>query len=157
MKAYRSIIVILILASNSCLGQRVSSNDSLKIILLAEKVFKILDSKNKIEFGRLATRKFYCILCDGTVNSKYGPYIIKRENFIDTYLPSILMLESYQRAKVSKKYILIPENDYRSDVTLLITVWQKDEIAKGHEGGQFGLYFKRKGDNFKFAGVETIP
>ena len=80
-----------------------------------------------------------------------------KKDFITNQLPAIKNGELYQKAKKSKVLKLWQENGERTDITALWTVYKKNELAPGHEGVQFGIYFKKVGCKYKFAGMETIP
>jgi len=97
------------------------------------------------------------MICEGTLDSQLGPYIVKQDKFFNKYLDSIKNFESWKRAKKSKELILVQENKSRSDISAFFTTWKKNEFAEGHEGAQLGIYFKKINGEFKFAGIETIP
>jgi hypothetical protein len=52
---------------------------------------------------------------------------------------------------------MVKENNHRTGITVFFTIYKKDELAPGHEGGQLGMYFKKVNNVYKFAGIETIP
>lgn len=59
------------------------------------------------------------------------PYDLGNEEFVTKFLADVLSLGWSQRAQVS--------------------------VAKGHEGAQLGIYFKREEGVLKISGFETIP
>ncbi len=157
MKKALSISIIFLAFNLTSFAQTVGSADSIKIISAINTVFTILEKADYKEFEKISTDKIYCILCNETANSKYGPYMIKRKVFFDKHLNSIKSYKSYQRALKLKEIKLIKEGDFRSDITAFITTYEKDEWAKGHEGEQLGIYFRKIKGKYMFAGIETIP
>ena len=157
MKRQLTILTFLITFVLFANGQSIIYSDSLNIIKSIDQVFKTFESGDFKEFKEISTTEIYCILCEGTLDSKLGPYIIKQDDFYNKYLNSIKNFESWKRAKNSKELILVQENNSRSDITAYITTWKKNEYAEGHEGAQLGIYFKKINGEFKFAGIETIP
>ncbi len=83
--------------------------------------------------------------------------MIERKRFFDNHLKHIGQSDDFNRAIKSTEIILLEEKDHRSDITVLFTIYKKDELAPGHEGGQLGMYFKKVKNVYKFAGIETIP
>jgi hypothetical protein len=138
-------------------GQSVSKTDSLKVMAAVNKVFLSVENTDFSQFKKIATTKLYCYTCEGAADSKLGPYVVSRNDFMKHYLPAIKSSEYWQRAKQSDEVVLVQENKSRSDITVFITTWKEGEYAIGHEGAQLGLYFKKVNGKFRFSGMETIP
>ena len=157
MKKTLKILTILILSSTSLFAQEVSSDDSLKVVKACKYLFTAIDSNDMESLANLSTDKIYCILCSDSPDLSESPYMYDRKDFLENYLDKIKNSESYQRATKSEELMLFKENDHRTNITAFWTIYKQDELAPGHEGCQFGIYFKKVNGKFKFAGLETIP
>jgi len=157
MKKTIKILTILLFGATSSFGQNISSADSLKIVKASETLFAAIETNDKEILTNISTDKIYCIICSNSTDLSDSPYMFDKKDFLENHLEKIKISESYQRAYKSDELILVKESGYRSDITAFWTIYQKDELAPGHEGGQFGVYFKKVNGEFKFAGMETIP
>jgi len=157
MKKQLTILTLLITFALFANGQSIIYSDSLIIIKSIDQAFKTFESGDFKEFKKISTTEICCMICEGTLDSQLGPYIVKQDKFFNKYLDSIKNFESWKRAKKSKELILVQENKSRSDISAFFTTWKKNEFAEGHEGAQLGIYFKKINGEFKFAGIETIP
>lgn len=83
--------------------------------------------------------------------------MLNRKEFFDHHINRIKDSNIYIKATKSEEYALIKENYHRTDITIYFTIYQKDELAPGHEGAQLGLFFKKENGEFKFSGMDTIP
>jgi hypothetical protein len=152
------LLTLLYLSQISTIyGQSISKTDSSKVMAAVERVFLSVESSDPSQFKKLATSKLYCYTCKGVADSKLGPYVVRRNDFIKHYLQMIKSSDYWQRAKQSDEIVLVQESKYRSDITVLITTWKEGEYATGHEGAQLGLYFKKVNGEFRFSGMDTIP
>lgn len=151
------LVIIPLAWSIISFGQSVEKTDSLKIIKAIEKVFANFSNPDYQKFIEISTTEIYCIYCNEKLNSDVEPYMVERKKFFDKYLQKISNSEIWIRIKKLDGLLLLKASNKLSEITALITIWKENEIAKGHEGGQIGLYFKKIDDEFKFAGFETIP
>lgn len=153
-----SIILIFFLCfSPLSFGQKVNQRDSLMIMSQVKAVFKLFSNPVLSDFERLSTNKIYCIICSDKPDTSEEPYIYDKRIFFDKYLKKVGQSDYFNRAMKSSDIIIVEENDRRTDIIVLFTVYKKNELALGHEGGQLGMYFKKVNNVYKFAGLETIP
>tara|TARA_B100001109_G_scaffold254890_2_gene255875 strand:- start:47 stop:520 length:474 start_codon:yes stop_codon:yes gene_type:complete len=157
MKKTLKILTILLLSSTTLFGQKISSIDSLKVAEAFTALFAAIDSEDLEALDNMSTDKIYCIICSNSPDLSDSPYMYDKKDFLENHLKKIKNSESYQRATKSDELILVKENDHRTDITAFWTIYQRNELAPGHEGGQFGIYFKKINGEYKFAGMETIP
>lgn len=157
MKKTIKILTILLLGSTSLFGQKISSTDSLKVAEAFTALFAAIDSDDMETLDNMSTAKIYCILCSESPDLSESPYMYDKKDFLENHLEKIKNSESYQRATKSDELMLVKENDPRTGITAFWTIYKRVELAQGHEGGQFGIYFKKVNGEFKFAGMETIP
>jgi hypothetical protein len=152
------LIFSFLILWNSSIGQVISQKDSLEILRKAEIVFNLFENPDYTLFKEISTDRIYCILCfDLPFLGEEDPYILDRKEFFDYHLKKINTYDNFIRATKSTEIILLKENDHRTDITIYFTIYQKDELAPGHEGAQLGLYFKKVNGEFKFSGMDTIP
>lgn len=138
-------------------GQKITATDSLKVMTEVDKIFKVFSSPKLSEFEQISTERIYCIMCFDRPKSKDNPYMLNRKLFFDNYLQDIGKSDIFIRATKKFEVVLVADNNRWSDISVFFTVYQKDELAVGHEGAQLGFYFKKEKDEFKFSGIETIP
>lgn len=153
----KKLIFIFLFVNTYCFGQNISSKDSLNIKNTIKKVILNFEKPNYKEFKKISTLEIYCIICNGTLKSKLDPYVIYRNDFYKNHLTVIKESKSWAKAITTKEIKFVYENNKRSDITIYLTTWKKNELSKGHEGAQLGLYFKKINNEFKFSGIETIP
>ncbi|UII20470.1 hypothetical protein [Fulvivirga ligni] len=151
------ILIILLSTSTYLFGQNITRSDTLEVVQTYESLFSAIETNDHESLMEISTDQIYCIICFDSSDFSESPYMIEKEDFFENHLSSVRNSEAYQRATKSERIILINENGHRSDITALWTIYDRNELAPGHEGGQFGMYFKKKGEKFKFAGMETIP
>lgn len=149
--------LLLTLFIASSWGQKVSVGDSLKIMTQVDSIFKLFVDPDFSEFEKISTTRIYCTMCFDKPDFKDDRYMLDRKLFFDSYLKDIGKSNLFNRATKKIDILFITDNNRWSDFSVFFTVYQKDELANGHEGGQLGLYFKRHNSNFKFSGIETIP
>lgn len=157
MERQVSVLIFVMFANSLAYGQDINEKDSLKIVRAVGIVIHNFENPDYNKFEDISTEVIYCILCDGTLESKLDPYVIYRKDFFENHLTNITNFESWKRATTSEELRLIREESKRSDITAYLTTWKKDEWVKGHEGAELGLYFKKVDGEYRFAGIETIP
>lgn len=157
MKKFIKIVIFLLTGSTSMFGQKVSTTDSLKIVETAKILFSAIEANDMETIIGMTTDNVYCMICSDSIDFSDSPFIFEKNDFLENYLRNIKASKSYQRATKSNVSILINENNHRNGVLALWTIYKKDELAPGHEGGQFGIYFQKLNGQFKFGGMETIP
>ncbi|NQY30154.1 MAG: hypothetical protein HRT69_11875 [Flavobacteriaceae bacterium] len=157
MKKQSLILISTVLFSFGCFAQKITTKDSLKITKSIKSVIDNFENIDYKKFESISISEIYCIICNGTKDSKLDPYVISRKDFFENHLKTIKDFESWKRAAKSEEIKLILEKNKRSDITVYLTTWKKDELTKGHEGEQLGLYFKKRNGKYLFAGIETIP
>jgi hypothetical protein len=151
------ILTVLLLSSTFIFGQKASSTDSLKVVKTFKELFTAIKTNDMKTITSISTAKIYCMICSDSTDFSDLPYMLDRKDFIENHLPTIKNSDSYQRAIKSDELIVVKEDDHRTDITVFWTIYKQDELALGHEGGQFGIYFRKVNGEFKFAGMETIP
>jgi hypothetical protein len=129
----------------------------LKVVKAFETLFTAIETDDMETLTNISNDRIYCIICSDSSDFTDSPYMFDKKDFLENHLEKIKNSETYQRATKSDQLILIKENDQRTDITAFWTIYKQDELAPVHEGGQFGIYFKRVNGEFKFAGMETIP
>jgi hypothetical protein len=156
-RSLTALIAFLFFSSTYFAQKDVSKTDSMLIVSGVNAIFSVFDNPVFSEFEKRSTKSIYCIICIYKPDFTTEPYMIERQRFYNLYLNEIRQSDSFIRAKKSTDFILIKENNHRSDVTVLFTTHKRDELAPGHEGAQLGMYFKKVNKAYKFAGIETIP
>ena len=152
-----SFIIFFLLCTQFSSAQSVSKSDSLQVMVAMEKVFRNFESPGFSEFQKIATEEIWCLVCDGALNSEYGPYKIRSKEFYDTYLKNISDSGYWKRAAKSSEIRLQKVKNSSDSITAFITIWNKNEYAPGHEGAELGIHFRKIDRSFKFSGIETIP
>jgi len=139
-------------------AQSISVNDSLKITQAVSKTFMLFDNPDPDEFQQFTTEEIYCIICRITPDfNSDDPYLMSREDFFNNHLTKLRESVDFSKARQTETTHLVLENNRHSDITVYMVTWKRDEWHEGHEGGSVGFYFKRNQDEFRFAGIETIP
>ena len=151
-----TILITFLFFTSLSFGQRVSETDSLLIISKVKSVFNVFRKPNFSEFKKLSTERIYCIICLDKPEFRDAPNM-ERRRFYNHHLKEIGQCDGFTRAMKSTEVILVNEIGDRTGITVLFTIYKKDELAPGHEGGQLGMYFKKVNNVYKFAGIETIP
>lgn len=157
MKRHLTILTTLLTLSSLSWGQTITPKDSLVIMANVETVFNLFENPDYKDFEKKSTEKIYCIICFDRPILNDEPYMLDRKEFFDNHLTEIKKCDSFIRATKSKDVRLIKEINQSTDITVFFTIYKKDELAPGHEGGQFGIYFKKIKGEYKFAGMETMP
>ena len=160
MKTASTLLTLLLVWTLVTVGQPIDKSDSLKIMSSVETVFQTLKTADYNSFETISTNKIYCSPCYMSPDFSATPYTLDRKNFFDNYLKDIIQSDYFIRATQSHDIILTNDPDYpyyRADIIVLFTVYKQDELASGHEGGQFGLYLKKDNNTYKFSGLETLP
>ena len=156
IKQFTTLIVFLSFSFLS-FGQSVTQTDSILIMSKVKAVFHAFNNPVFAEFKNLSTEKIYCIICFNSNEVSNRTNLIERTKFFKSYLRKIRQSESFKRAISSNTIYLVKDKDYRTEITVLFTIYKKDELAPVHEGGQLGMHFRKVNNVYKFAGVETIP
>jgi len=151
------VITFFLFSSTFTFCQEISSTDSLKVVEAYKRLFRAIEVNDKESLINMATDKIYCMICSQDPDFLDSPYMFSKIDFITHHLEKIKKSEFFQRIVKNEKLILVKENDYRTDVTAFWTIYEKDELAKGYEGMQLGIYFKKVKSEFKFSGIEIIP
>tara|TARA_R110001592_G_scaffold9723_3_gene51443 strand:+ start:1546 stop:2019 length:474 start_codon:yes stop_codon:yes gene_type:complete len=157
MKNTLILIITLFYCSTFILGQSVSSSDSLKVITANKLLFSAIENNDLEIIKALSTDKIYCMICFDSTDFSQSPYMLEKIDFINNHLPSIKKNPLYHRAIQSNELLLINEYERRKGITAFWAIYQKNELSPGHEGGQFGVFFRQVNGELKFAGLETIP
>lgn len=157
MKTHITILTILFLLTSISWGQNISAKDSLKLMKQVDTLFDLFENPDFTSFEKISTEKIYCIICFDRPDFEEEQYMLDRKDFFDNYLSKVAQFENFNRATKSKDIMLMKEDNHRTDISVFFTIYQQDELALGHEGGQFGIYFKNENGEFKFAGMETVP
>jgi len=157
MKKYLLTLVVVCFFGTPSISQNISREDSLQIMSTVAIVFNVFKQPDLNAFEKISTKELYCIICFKEPDFRKNPYVLKRKQFFNKHLVAISQSDEFIRATKAKEVKLISENDKRADVIALFTIYQKNEIALGHEGAQFGIYFKKIGNTYRFSGMETIP
>lgn len=142
------ILTISLLGSAPIFGQNVSSSDSMKVVRAFKTLFTAIETDDMEVLTNMSTERIYCIICSNSSDFSSSPYMFDKEDFLKNHIVTI---------SNSEELILVKEDGDRSDITVLWTIFKRGELDPGHEGGQFGIYFKSVNGEFKFAGMETIP
>ncbi len=157
MKNTLILIITLFYCSTFIFGQSVSSSDSLKIIRANELLFSAIENNDFETIKALSTDKIYCMICSNSTDFSQSPFMFEKIDFIKNHIPTIKENPLFHRAIQSTELLLINEDEHRKGITALWTIYKKNELSPGHEGGQFGVFFRKVNGEFKFAGLETIP
>ena len=159
MKTASTILTLLLIWTLVTVGQPIDKSDSLKIMVTVDTIFQVLKTADFGTFDKIATKTVYCSPCFARPDRNH-PYMLDSKDFFDNHLTAIKQADYFIRA--TKSHDIILENTSsdiynRSDIIVLFTIYKRDELAPGHEGGQFGLYLKKDNNTYKFSGLETLP
>ena len=157
MKRHLTILTVLLLWTSISRGQNVSEKDSVYLMEKVDTLFGLFENPDLTSFERISTEKIHCMICFDGPDLRDEPYMLNRIEFYEKHLNRLKQFDSFIRAKRSKDIMFVRENGQVADVTVFFTIYQKDELAPGHEVGQFGISFKKANGEFKFAGMETVP
>jgi hypothetical protein len=138
-------------------GQSLSGSDSLQVRNAVRELFENFDDPNYSKFEKISTDVIWCLICNSAIPLKADPQKMSRKEFYDKNLKDITNSQNWIRASKSRKIKLFIENKSSNEVTALITTWEKNEYALGHEGAQIGIHFEKVKGIFKFSGIESIP
>jgi len=152
MKYFLTTIMILFCIKVN--GQSLSKTDSLEIVQAVNAVFETLERPNYKDFKAITLDSIKCAICD---DGQKGAQSIGRSQFFNKNLASVSNHDLWKRAIKRENQIIVVENKPWSDVSVFFQTYKLDELAKGHEGAQLGLWFKKDNGMFKLAGIETIP
>ncbi|RQP19906.1 MAG: hypothetical protein EAS52_00870 [Parapedobacter sp.] len=154
------VTIVLFLTVKVTFGQSYRSLENEEIV---EKLTALFDLKpeDAKSSGYLFASHIFCLLCEvERPFTRVRPYDLEHEEFVTKFWADVLSSGWLQRAQVSDR-VFIQEtfNDpvERSDYIVFFTTHKKDEVAKGHDGAQLGIYFKREDGVLKISGFETIP
>lgn len=128
-----------------------------KVESTLKSIFENFDNPNFESFKKISTEKIYCLFCFENPNITEEPYTTDREYFFKNFIHIIPELENFKKAKASTELKIVNDNNKRSDIIVYLTIWEKGELEKNHEGEQLGIYLKEENGQLKFAGIETIP
>lgn len=154
-KTFLAFLLIFCL-QRVCVAQIVSKADSIEILKTADKFFELVQNPNDKEFEKIAAHEIYCLICEGVPTTGRKPNIVSRKVFFDKYLRAFRSYENIKRASLKKGMKLIVEKP-DSSIMMLVTTWEPNEYANGHEGAQIELHFIKRGDLFYFTGIASIP
>ena len=160
MKLILTISFVIIATISN--GQKYNTIDSIenpKVVSLLKELFRYIDDNDVDSLRQLSSEDMYCILCFDKPDMKGIPYMSTKESFYNLHYKELKKTHLFELAKKSKEIIVTSHFDElnRSSIIVLFTIYEKDELALGHEGGQLGLYFKVEKGELKFSGIETIP
>jgi hypothetical protein len=154
------LMISLLLAAKISFGQSYRSLENKEIVQKLTTLFDLKPEEAK-NSSYLFASYIYCMLCEvERPFTRARPYDLEHEEFVTKFLADVLSSGWLQKAQISGQ-VFIQETPHdpvkRSDYIVFFTTHKKDEVAKGHEGAQLGIYFKREDDMLKISGFETIP
>ncbi len=121
-----------------------------------EQVFQMFEKPDYAQFEKASTDWIYCILCRLSPHPRHY-YKMRRKDFFENHIESLNEFEDFQRAKKSRKIVLIEEFDKDDEYAVCIDAWKSDEAVDGHCGSCLAIHFHRHGNGFLFSGISTIP
>jgi len=150
------LLTPLLLSSSFSWGQPIKNRDSIEVMKAVDVLFELFEKPDLNALEKISTDKIYCLICSDLAEFN-GDYLIDRKDFFENHLNKIRHSDSFKLATKSKDIVLHNTDKPDTDIIVFITVYQANEIAPGHEGGQLGIHLKKVNGKFKFAGMETIP
>lgn len=119
-------------------------------------VLALIENRDIKTLKQHTTQKMYCGVCFQKPRNKRNPYSVSKSRFYKKHFNTIFDDELTGRLKRNEK-IIITEKSRHSDYIVLFTTYRNNEFDDGHEGAQFGFWFKEENGNLKLSGIETIP
>ncbi len=122
--------------------------DTLKAYDRADSIIRLIDERKMEELILNSTDSIRCFLCKNKN--------MLASSFFKSELHHIFNPDLIRRLKSSVKKLHVDKHN--TDVVIVFyNIYQKNELAPGHEGGTFGIWLYRDDDDLKFTGVETVP
>jgi hypothetical protein len=154
------LTIILLITVKIGFGQSYRSLENKEIVQKLTTLFD-LKPEEATSKGHLFASHIYCMLCEiERPFTRARPYDLENEEFVTKFLADVLSSGWLQKAQVSDQVFIHETPDdpvKRSDYIVFFTTHKKDEVAKGHDGAQLGVYYKREEGVLKISGFETIP
>ena len=133
-----------------------AQEETIKVDEKMTELLTLIDHKDMDGLIAISTKKMYCLLCFEKPKNKKEPYLMNKNRFYKKHFNKVFNDENLKRIKRGKKIILTEKSEYY-DYIVLFTTYKRNELSEGHEGVQFGFWFKEVKGELKFAGIETIP
>ena len=122
--------------------------DTLKFYDRADSIIRLIDERKMEELILNSTDSIKCFPCENKD--------MLASRFFKSELYHIFTPDLTRRLKSSVKQLHIDKH-HAGVAIVFYNIYQKNELAPGHEGGTFGVWLYRDDENLKFTGVETIP
>jgi len=155
---YRHLMknIVLSILSILLLCTAVSAQESKKLQSAEKQLEELIQLIEKGDIDAVLQRttdSLYCSLC---FDAPTDTYRIAKGEFFSQHFSNIFTQDLLERIKRGKR-ITVEEKSPHHDILILYSIYARDELAPGHEGGQFGFWLKEDNGIFLLAGVETIP
>lgn len=158
MKRFLLILTIFLTGFAVSISKPVPKSDSLGLMETFEKIHYIFENPNFDEFQKISDILIYCRICEELDDSSELVWKIDRTLFYEKYLEAISKSEYWRRVKKSNDVHILSEPVINNcDYSIIIVIYQQDEIAPGHEGGSIEINFNKINGNYIFSGIGSIP
>ena len=153
----RIYTIFLLLQTTFVFSQKLTTSDSIALSNTWNKLVKDFTLKKTNEIKQYCYLKINCSLCFS--DKEKSDLKIKDDNVsADTFITKF-----YKLIPNSKIWTVITSEKpvfglLNSDLyEVLVHTYKKDELTKGHEGGQDIFQFKKEGNSFFLFGVTSVP
>ena len=150
------ILLFTLISSTSIYSQSLKKSNERELFKIIKKTINDLEKKDIKELSKNSTEKIYCLLCFNKISNNKKPEIHKKE-FYEKKFQSIFDKKTLQKINQNSERIIIEQNSEFSNYIVLFTIYKANEISRGHEGSQLGIWFKNKNGKFLISGFEIIP
>ncbi len=130
--------------------------DTLNIFKQTDPIVELILKKDTKKLASLSSNSIYCSLCFKFEDNQPRNYLISKQTFFNKHFSDIFQKDLLDRLERKEK-ILFAEHSDQADYIVWYTIYRKDELTDGHEGGQIGIWFKKGKNGLLFSGVETMP
>lgn len=121
-----------------------------------DKITEIISWIEKKDMDALLQNTTDTVFCTIGFDLPNKSRTVSKQEFYEQHVNRIFSQELLKRIKRNKKTIISEKSENR-DIIVFYTTHDKNELGKGHEGGQFGFWLKEEKGIWKLSGVETIP
>jgi len=157
MKSFSLIIGIFSLfASFSCQAQETKQTEEKQILAFADSVVKWIEKKDIKTLQSRTGKLIDCYACSEEFTKNYEGYKLPAADFYKEEFKRLFGADLLTRLKRNKT-IYVKQPEEKNLHVVYYTIFNKDEAAPGHEGGQFGIWVTKENGQYKIYGFDTIP
>lgn len=123
--------------------------DTLAFFNTSDSIIRLIEDRKIEVLLSNSTDSIKCFLCD----NRHIPAL----HFFKHELDNIFNDALIKKLKHSAKLLYVDRQDDTNLAIVFYHIYAPNELASGHEGGQFGIWLYRDKGALKFMGIETVP